>query len=146
MQKWTTGTFSSSVDLQDLACNPPFIMWPLEGDTTQELDRAHDGAETQIQPRWEIILIFFLLFSVPARPMIQRSRPPKTSQMRSSVSFASTLSCTILSTLWPVGQCSHVSKWTTPWLRSWWTGLWQKMDSMKLCFWEQVRRKPFTNY
>lgn len=87
----------------------------------------------------EINMFLFCSFSVLARHMTQRLRPPKTSQMRWSVSFDSTLLCIALSTLWLANRCSHVSEWTTPSLRSWWTEFWQRMDNMKSCSWEQVR-------
>ncbi len=86
---------------------------------------------------------FFLLpSSVPAKHTMQGSRAPKTSPMRWSVSFDSTLSCIALSTLWPADPCSHVSEWTTRWLRLWWTEFWQRMDNMRSCSWEQVRLTP----
>jgi len=87
---------------------------------------------------------FTLSFSVPARHMIQGSRPPKTFLMRWSASFDSTLSCIALSTLWPAGPCSHVSGWSTRSLRLWWTEFWRRMDNMKSCFWEQVRHTLLT--
>lgn len=80
-----------------------------------------------------------MFLSAPARHMIQESRPPKTFQMRWSVSFDSTPWCTALFTLWLATRSSHVSKWITPWLALWWTGLWQMMGNTRSCFWEQVR-------
>lgn len=71
--------------------------------------------------------------------MTRGSRPPKTSPMRWSASSDSTLSCTAPSTLWPADPCSRASGWTTPWLRSWWTEFWRRMDNMRSCSSEQVR-------
>lgn len=99
-----------------------------------------------VKPLHKINNNVIVFISVPARHMMQGSRPPKTSQMRWSVSFDSTLLCIALSTLSPANQCSHVSEWTTPWLRLWWTEFWQRMDSMRLCSWEQVRHKPFLSW
>lgn len=83
-------------------------------------------------------LWFFCNFSAQAKHMIQRSRPLKTSRMKLSDLFDSTLWCITLSTLSLVVLCSHVSKLTTPWLTLWWTEFWQMMASMRLCSWEQV--------
>lgn len=83
--------------------------------------------------------INIFLSSVPAKHMIQGSKPPKTSRMKLSVSFDSTLLCIALSTHSLAGPCSHASEWTTPWLRSWWTECQQRMDSTRSCFLGQVR-------
>lgn len=146
----------NDTDVPDVFFLLTFFVWPPEGDMQQWIVKTQlSGAETEYAVWGKISLethsgvnhlvigIFNLSISVPARHMMQGSRPPKISQMTWSVSFDSTLLCIALSTLWLADQCLHVSEWTTPWLRLWWAEFWQRMDNMRLCSWEQVRHNPF---